>query len=105
MELKPCPFCGGDAKLMEMRYGDGRYSVFGVFCQNDSGAVQHGHFIDNYATEAEAVDAWNTRAERTCRIERRDCGDGVAGTYCSECGNHADEDDCYCPTCGARVVW
>lgn len=42
--------------------------------------------------------------ERTCIAESHDCGDGVTGLYCSECGNYIDENDNYCPTCGAKVV-
>lgn len=69
-ELLPCPFCGGEAEVYEMRYGaDGQYSVFGVFCVDDSNSeliglsrYQHAHFIDNFPTEAEAIEAWNTRA-------------------------------------------
>ena len=63
-ELLPCPFCGGEAVLHEMRYGEGgQCSVFGVFCATDAKAeYQHGHFIDNFATEADAIEAWNTRA-------------------------------------------
>lgn len=71
-ELLPCPFCGGEAEVYEMQYGaDGQYSVFGVFCVDDSNSeliglskYQHGHFIDNFSTEAEAIAAWNARAER-----------------------------------------
>ena len=71
-ELLPCPFCGGEAEVYEMQYGaDGQYSVFGVFCVDDSNSeliglskYQHGHFIDNFPTEAEAIAAWNARAER-----------------------------------------
>ena len=72
-ELKLCPFCGGEAEVYEMKYGaDGQYSVFGVFCVDDSKSeliglskYQHGHFIDNFPTEAEAIAAWNTRAATT----------------------------------------
>jgi hypothetical protein len=39
-------------------------AVWGVFCERDLEAeYPHGHFIDNYATEEEAVEAWNGRSE------------------------------------------
>jgi len=71
-ELLPCPFCGGEAKVYEMQYGvDGQYSVFGVFCVDDSNSeliglskYQHGHFIDNFPTTDEAIAAWNARSDR-----------------------------------------
>lgn len=56
-ELLPCPFCGGEAmpvKQIEGRYAIARYSVS---C-NGCGLVA---FYE--ATEAEAIAAWNTRAE------------------------------------------
>lgn len=61
-ELLPCPFCGGEArpvKQIEGRYAIARYSVS---C-NGCGLVA---FYE--ATEAEAIAAWNTRAELKARI-------------------------------------
>lgn len=65
MEVTPgllcCPFCGSGARVMHMKYG-GKYVVWGVFCLSDLKAkYPHGHYVDNYATEEEAVDAWNRR--------------------------------------------
>jgi hypothetical protein len=51
-ELKLCPFCGSEAKLLTMSF-DGE-KVYGVFCTQDLDAeYQHRHFIDNYATRKE----------------------------------------------------
>lgn len=59
--LRECPFCGSGAKLMHMNYGEDGI-VWGVFCLSDYKAkYPHGHFIDNFATEEEAVTAWNRR--------------------------------------------
>ena len=60
----PCPFCGGRAVAMHMDYGEGYLpeiqTVWGVWCRSDLNAeYQHGHYIDNYATEEDAVQAWN----------------------------------------------
>ena len=60
--LKPCPFCGGEASVKVLEY-DGDCKVWGVFCESDlESEYSHGHFVDNYPTEAEAIAAWNTRA-------------------------------------------
>ncbi len=107
-KLLPCPFCGGKAVLHEMRYGEGgQCSVFGVFCATDAKAeYQHGHFIDNFATEADAIAAWNMRAERTCAREKHGVKmDGSPRLRCSLCGyGIGDKRFNYCPKCGAKVV-
>lgn len=64
VELLPCPFCGGRAKVMRMDYLNEMQTVWGVFCERDLDAeCAHGHYIDNYATKQEAIDAWNRRAQ------------------------------------------
>ncbi len=61
--LLPCPFCGGEASVRVLEYDD--CMVWGVFCESDlESEYSHGHYVDNYPTEAEAIAAWNTRAER-----------------------------------------
>lgn len=72
-------------------------------------------------SKGEAIDAWNRRAERTCRPEVCDDGAGAWGVYCSECGyrfagphgkrevsehmaTRRDIMPRYCSSCGARVV-
>ncbi|MCR2034135.1 Lar family restriction alleviation protein [Adlercreutzia mucosicola] len=106
-ELKPCPFCGGDATegpvfVTRMPSGD----IGWVGC------VPCGVFVNYTHGEGgrrEAVRAWNTRAERTCRPKG-----GVGGWFCSECGVFVNN-DCiadaqrwiaprYCPNCDAKVV-
>ena len=106
-ELKPCPFCGGEAHISASSDG------YGVECWNRRCIDMQ---MDELPTEAEAIDAWNTRAERTCR----DTG-GYLMFRCSECGCSVEVDDFdsgepnifvdgiaatprYCPNCGAKVV-
>lgn len=65
VELKPCPFCGGEAKAMCLTIGQhpDEDMVWTVYCVDDLHA-RHGHFIDNYETRGEAVSAWNRRIDR-----------------------------------------
>ena len=113
-ELKPCPFCGGEARLYPSEAG------FFVGCFNDGCVVNpcSGEFVydgvwDEEQKEA-AIKEWNTRAERTCKMRRDEYGEW----HCSECERGADKltgsdgivEWCdswapnYCPDCGARVV-
>ena len=107
-ELLPCPFCGGKAyTAIGQLQNEGHGYV--VFC--DSCHV-HQSYLDR--TEAEAIAAWNTRAERTCKPL-----DYTIGSYthkamekdewycqsavCSACGEYIPIMN-YCPNCGAKVV-
>lgn len=79
----------------------------------DNGDCHEDIECSTYAfdTEAEAVKAWNTRAERTCHIEVQgtwlycsSCHACVNGGYCTA-GNTTDYHSMrFCPSCGARVV-
>ena len=59
-ELKPCPFCGGEAEVNEDRL-DG-YTIFIVSCENSKCPVivETMHRAGN--TKAQAIEAWNRRA-------------------------------------------
>lgn len=91
-DLKPCPFCGGKAEMLTAESMNGGY-LFGIMC-ND--CRSRG---DVYDTEAEAIAAWNSRAERTCEY----VGDEINGR-CSECQGWLDQGFAYCPNCGAKAV-
>lgn len=110
MELKPCPFCGGEANLVE----DPHNWVWSIGCSNDK-CLGFSGLGWTYTSEREAAEAWNTRAERTCRAIPHDNlneseGMGDAWEVCSECGallavitdNQTTPN--YCPNCGAKVV-
>lgn len=92
-ELKPCPFCGSTR-------------VSGVTLSNKS--LMFREFVDcedcgasttTHATKQEAVDAWNTRHERTCHVVFPH-----DARMCSVCAYYIGENHLYCPHCGAKVV-
>lgn len=120
-ELKPCPWCGGKAQVMKMDLGsiEEGWQVWGVWCVDDlhaeeHGGYQHGHFIDNHATEAEAIEAWNTRTPEQAIAatlgagECENVAEGWGVFECSGCGFYADfGSDLHrariCPDCGKAV--
>lgn len=112
-KLLPCPFCGGEAELHPTYDMDtGEMDGYFVICRNKNCTVWPE--TDEYLTEAEAIAAWNTRAERTCemRADGAHCMNGVEFYECRSCGEYAcvptamgkSEPPNYCPNCGAKVV-
>lgn len=110
-ELKPCPFCGGEAHIAErITYGGKLYGAccYGTLCP---GSEPFPWCLDY----EDAADAWNRRAERTCRMEQDPDYDFVR---CSACGYEEESNVLvavdegglvvyggnYCPNCGAKVV-
>lgn len=113
-ELKPCPFCGGEAELhptydMDTNEVDGWF----VWCNNDTCECKPETW--QFFTEAEAIAVWNTRAERTCHVKASyDTGDvdnrgsNAEWYFAFSCGCELYWDESeppnYCPNCGAKVV-
>ena len=61
MKLKPCPFCGGMAKIHNYRDYRNYYTVECCDC---------GIFVsDNYSREEDAVKGWNIRPAETELLE------------------------------------
>lgn len=56
-ELKPCPFCGGEAHLSDMN----EYGEYLVECVNDFCNVMPSTFP--FRTEDAAIEAWNRRVK------------------------------------------
>lgn len=92
--LRPCPFCGGEARFET--YGG---TACAVVCQSCHCGTPTMSLDDGMA----AVNRWNLRAERTCRYVY---DESMCGWVCSECGGLEPVGDHvrYCPDCGARVA-
>lgn len=95
--LKPCPFCGSEAHI----YRHPTTGNYAPVCNNDRCEV---YWQREYGTEEQAIEAWNTRAERTCHKVIPDEMEGYV--FCSECGAEIGEYSYpnYCHICGCKVV-
>lgn len=100
MKLPPCPFCGGESKH-EFNEAAG---VWDVWCDSCGAQPYAGR-----KKEYEAIEEWNTRAERTCRT-----GEYMGIIGLGTIGHHytCEHDGTdyampfrptYCPLCGGRV--
>ena len=108
LELKPVRCgCGGEAKITILHwdiiedYDDPTYLVE---CENCEISTK------DYATEAEAIEAWNT-AMGTVNIKIvkdtafREWSKSDDEYLCSECGHVVSKFENYCSGCGARLEW
>lgn len=86
--LRECPFCGGEAKVGA--FYDDLYFATCCNCGVDT---------KFYGTEAEAIEAWNTRYERTSEVTYGEYG----CPHCGECDCVLYSTSGYCPTCGTRI--
>lgn len=116
-ELKPCPFCGGEAMLFDA------VGEMWACCKTCLASSRM------HSDPIKAAAAWNARAERTCRFsleedremlaEKAACGPGEFVTQdmpdllwtCSACGEqYRNGLDAlpgwlkHCPSCGAKVT-
>ena len=110
--LLPCPFCGSKA---EIKSGAPYFRYVHIACTNEN-CLASQIFDFAFNTEEEAVEAWNTRANRlettklgsgTCLMTKLERFDGDEPAYqCSECGhkNYEPELPAFCPNCGAMVT-
>lgn len=60
VDLKPCPFCGGPAKMVTYRIAEDAMGAT-VRCASCQACI--AEFEDAYAPVDEAEDAWNRRAD------------------------------------------
>ena len=100
-KLFHCPFCGGEAETHEVGFP---YHYWDVWCDGEC----FDHFCEK-PTEAEAIAAWNSRAERTCECVAEYAKSPIDGKTivlhrCSACHELMRPHMAYCPNCGAKVV-
>lgn len=98
-ELKPCPFCGGEADVIDEGKGT-EPERYWAYCGNVNCFVEG---TSAYATEREAIEAWNTRHSETCQMQYVGSVGTMAIFKCSECGAEDYGKARFCRLCGAEV--
>lgn len=100
--LKPCPFCGGDAKE---RFSDSYGQNWTIECMKC--ACDIGWFD----TLNDAIISWNKRFEKAYKVKEYDTSDD--STLCYGCGNCSygwhiskyDKPFSYCPNCRVKLEY
>ena len=122
-DLLPCPFCGGQVALAwnKKEVVCLKCEALGPFCDTEAEAIAawntrvdyHGY--EQAAIEAwESIKAWNSRAERTCKVisHKTFCGAGgceeAGELWTLSCGhevmNDSDFPPNFCDECGCKVI-
>ena len=106
-ELRECPHCGATRGLYTLDEYGGLCAdndlITQIFCDNCKSVFEN----ENANNGKELIEAWNTRAERTCRNLGGEEGTNyeLYDFACSYCGYCADiTEPNYCPYCRAKVV-
>ena len=107
-ELRECPHCGATRGLYTLdEYGGLCVDddlIAQIFCDNCKSAFEN----ESANNGKELIEAWNTRAERTCTVENI-YSTGYQETDWGECSSCCgvfpyQGDVVACPKCGAKVV-
>lgn len=92
VELKPCPFCGGEAEIwhrIELGYCT-------IFCLNCKARIQKNY--DN-----ETIQDWNRRADQEKAAPLfsccEQCEDGKKGSFSDKSVYNMN----FCPNCGRKL--
>lgn len=113
MELKPCPFCGGDGKIVEHKFWKiDKPTFYTVICKNFNKCRTLN--VKSFPTKEEAAEAWNIRAdfkEESIKPRGKWLQDDSPYTVgsCSNCGcspvkrTMSNMPWHYCPNCGAKM--
>ena len=112
-KLKPCPFCGTKSAVLNEYTAMSGHSYYYIECRNKKCNINP--VTHNFGTEEEAIKAWDTRYERTCRVVSHSvfCGsfgcEEAGETWGLSCGHEVmTESGCdhpeYCIECGTKVV-
>lgn len=100
-QLRPCPFCGGEANIYQMHFCGTTYTCECSDCGIETKPMD---------TEAEAIEAWNRRAEpeRKSMVWKPAKGRPAYEKGICNCGyvlSVLQRDFVYCPECGAKLEW
>lgn len=106
-DLLPCPCCGNEnvKEFAPEEWGDSANPFWKIMCSSCVLSLCGTHRYMNQ-------EAWNNRAERTCKLEGTIRHDyyhgGTEYEHTFSCGHKVtwsdDEAPDYCPWCGAKVV-
>lgn len=100
IKLRPCPFCGGKAKINT--YLETARAGYEVSCRNEDCEMIVA--TELYPTEEEAAAAWNRRYP--IELTAKWVVDDRAYNHCSVCGYEWDKPEVkspFCPKCGAYM--
>lgn len=129
-ELKPCPFCGGEAHVSQALIVDMNIVTYSVICDACGMGIFKARLTpDEWVALKDpqaAIDAWNTRESQPCYADEADhsrckysVNRGWVERTCKqrrlfnlvsrECDGeyyqwHDEEMPNFCPNCGAKVV-
>lgn len=107
-DLLPCPF--GDYEHfpdvvtdeMDEEIDGNKWAALAI-CDDHDGFCLHGFGKTKDEALSDLAERWNTRYERTCRLN-------CSGLVCNVCGyelswvDFPENSPNYCPGCGAKVV-
>ena len=101
-DLKPCPFCGGQAELMTTSFED--KAMYWPQCLNDDCIMSEGG--TTWPTQSAAIAAWNRRAEATCtwRNEEEYWEGACGAAWCFIDVGPIENDMHFCPRCGGAIT-
>lgn len=106
-ELKPCPCCGPKAFITPSIKCDpqaGKHCWTAELRCHECGLNISRTAATEQEALYEAIKAWNTRAERTCKPKWKRDSQGYLTLVCDMCHKPIDYTDNFCAECGAKVV-
>ena len=100
IDLKPCPFCGGEAYYTLNSDSDWECRCFdcGASVKVYGREFTPGRLKKDRKT---VIMKWNRRKQRTG--EWMESPSGQPYFVCTECGVSVIDKSCYCPSCGAKM--
>lgn len=101
-ELKPCPFCGGEARAFRCEES----GTFDVQCQRCGAIPFIGSRTSEKKTMADVIAAWNARTAVTDEQFAMAVHDGRAWQVVRECEWRSEYDgENFVAECGATIFW